>query len=399
MKQIVILLMVFSFRFGWSFPAIAGSGIDVGNVIVFTAHQSWNSRIYILSMDGGVIRHFDYEYYIFNDLEVVDNEVYVTDWVAPCLYRVDIETGELEQIVNDMSLESLYDVAWDGSYFYMKEWNLRRYTMDGTFSGSIDFPESVRGAAWDGTNYWTLNSNGEIKCWSLNAWPTVTEIPENAFAAPSANCKGLWFDGSCFWTAESIENMVGHIYQFDTSGHVVNQWTAPAFIGYAACVVQAELPSPSPSPSETCTPVPTETPPPTRPAETGTPTPGISPTPTPFQCRNTGVTLFMPAHHFNPGDICYLQAEICNASERPFVNVPFFCILEIGNSFWFYPSWTQTPDWNVLFELPPGSLVATLIEPFPWPDMDTATDLIFWAAMTDGSMTEILGEIGVWQIE
>lgn len=219
----------------------AASGRYAGDVIVFTANQGWLSRIYVLRMDGSVLNYFEYTYYIFSDLEVVENEVYVTDWVAPRVYKVDIETGALETIVDDWSLYYLYDLAWDGAYFYAKEWSLNRYTLDGTFAGSASVDETIRGSAWDGVHYWTLSDEGELKRWDLSGWPTITEVPGD-FAPPTSTCRGLWHDGQHFWTAERIDGVIGHIYRFQPNGMIVRQWTEPAFAGYAACVVTLGLP-------------------------------------------------------------------------------------------------------------------------------------------------------------
>jgi len=213
-----------------------------GDVIVYTASQGWLSRIYVMRMDGTVLHYFEYEYYIFSDLEVVDNEVYATDWVAPRLYKIDIETGALDVIVDDWNLYYMYDVAWDGVYFYAKEWSLNRYDLDGDWAGSASFAETIRGAAHDGVYYWTLNDEGHIRCWDISGWPTIVEIPENAFDPPGAACRGLWFDGEYFWSAERIDGALGQIYQFGYDGAIMNRWTEPAFDGYAACVVTMGLP-------------------------------------------------------------------------------------------------------------------------------------------------------------
>jgi hypothetical protein len=209
-------------------------------MIVYTANQGWFSRIYALTMDGVVITFHEYEYYIFSDLEVVGNDVYVTDWVAPRLYKVDALTGDISVVVDDWNLLSMYDVAWDGAFFYIDEWSLNRYDIQGDWQGSASFSESVRGSAWDGDYYWTLDTDGEIECWDLSAWPTVTEIEENAFLPPTPFCRGLWFDGQYFWTAESKDTL-GKIYRFDYEGHTVAEWTEPAFSGYAACVVPGPM--------------------------------------------------------------------------------------------------------------------------------------------------------------
>ncbi len=206
------------------------------DVIVFTASQSWNSRIYVMDMSGQVLDYWEYEYYIFTDLEVADGEVYAADWVAPRLYKVNIENGDLEIVVDDWNLLSMYDVAWDGSYFYIDEWSLNRYDINGSWDSVASFDLSTRGSAYDGQYYWTLDSDGNIQCWDISGWPTITEEPGNNFDPPSSDCKGLWFDGAYFWSAEAIDGQLGQIYKFDYDGGVIEQWTAPAFVGYAAVV-------------------------------------------------------------------------------------------------------------------------------------------------------------------
>jgi hypothetical protein len=214
----------------------------VGDMIVYTAHQGWLSRIYLLRMDGSVIRYFEYDFYFFADFEVVDNEVYAAEAFAPRVYLVDLDTGELEVVVDDWTLYYFYGLAFDGTYFYLNEWDLNRYELDGTKDGMASFDESVAGAAWDGTYYWTLNDEENlIKCWDVSGWPSIVEVPPNAFTPPTPFCRGLWFDGQYFWTAESIEDTLGHIYRFDYDGQIKNQWLEPAFQGWSACVVSAGL--------------------------------------------------------------------------------------------------------------------------------------------------------------
>jgi|GEM_PF-1715361 len=207
------------------------------DVIVYTAHQSWLSRIYILDMNGTVIRYFEYSFYYFADLEVVNNEIYVAEAFAPRVYKVDLETGALEVVIDDWNLFYFYDLAFDGSHFYLTEWSLNKYDINGTWQGSTPFGD-VFGGAWDGTYYWTLTDQSEIKCWDISLWPNLAEITSNNFAPPSTDCRGLWFDGDYFWSAESIDSVLGKIYRFDHSGGVVEQWTEPGFMGWSACVVK-----------------------------------------------------------------------------------------------------------------------------------------------------------------
>jgi hypothetical protein len=228
-KSVVVLLLVLVF--------ITSIVISGESMIIYTASQSWNSRIYILNMDGSLYNYYEYEYYIFSDMEVVNNEVYVVDWVAPRLYKFYPESGNLEVIVDDWSLLCMYDVAFDGTYFYIDEWSLNRYELDGDYDSTASFDLSTRGGAWNGEYYWTLDDNGNIQCWDISDWDEITEISENNFSAPSQYCKGLWFDGEYFWTAESKDNL-GYIYSFDYDGSVIEQWLEPAFSGYSAVVIE-----------------------------------------------------------------------------------------------------------------------------------------------------------------
>jgi len=205
--------------------------------IVYTANQSWLSRIYVLDTEGSVERYFEYDFYRFCGMEVVDGELYVAEAFAPRLYRVDIESGDLEVVVDDWSLYYFYDVAFDGTYFYLDEWDLNRYELDGTKDGTASFDEDVYGCAWDGQYLWTLDDADVVKCWDISSWPGVVEVAANAFAPPSADCRGLWFDGRNFWTAESLDGALGQIYVFEHGGAVVAQFEEPAFSGWGACLI------------------------------------------------------------------------------------------------------------------------------------------------------------------
>ncbi len=205
--------------------------------IVFTANQEFLSRIYVLSMSGAVEGFHEYEFYRWCDMEVVDGELYVADAFAPRVYRVDVETGELELVIDDWSLYYFYGLAFDGQYFYLDEWDLNRYTPDGVKDGTAGFSEDVYGAAADGASLWTLDDSGTAKCWDLSSWPALTRVPEEDIPVPSNACRGLFFDGETFWSAESREDTLGLIYRFDRDGAVLRQWVAPAHRGWGACLL------------------------------------------------------------------------------------------------------------------------------------------------------------------
>ena len=203
-------------------------------LIVYTANQEFLSRIYLLRMDGSVERFFEYDFYHFVDTEVVGGELYVADAFAPRVYRVDVATGDLDVIIDDWSLYYFYGLAWDGTYFYVDEWDLNRYTIDGHYSGRASFDETVYGSAHDGTYLWTLDDEHPVRCWDISQWPAVTALPENDFPAPSPNCRGLWFDGTHFWTAESGD-AIGHMREAGRADGAVRARALSPGAGRASC--------------------------------------------------------------------------------------------------------------------------------------------------------------------
>jgi len=204
-------------------------------VMMFSANQYFNSRIYTLSTSGSVQNYFHYENYHFCDMEVVNNELYVAEAFAPRVLKVDLQTGDLDVIIDDWSLFYFYDVAFDGTYFYVTEWDLNRYDINGVKEGTASFDEDVFGSAWDGQYLYMLNDNNLIKCWDVALWPNLIEVTANNFSPPSDSCRGLWFDGTYFWTTQGFDGNLGYIYQFDYSGQIIDQILSPAWIGFGVC--------------------------------------------------------------------------------------------------------------------------------------------------------------------
>jgi hypothetical protein len=195
-----------------------------------------------LRTDGTIYTYHEYDFYRFNDIEIVDNKIYASEAFAPRMYRVDPLTGDLELIIDDWSLYYFYDLAFDGNYFYVDEWDLNRYDVLGNKAGTAAFDETVFGSTYDGTYLWILDEFAQIRCWDIGAWPSIAELIDNSFPAPTEFCRGLWFDGTHFWTAESIDGTLGHIYRFEYGGRIVAQWDEPAFNGWAAGLILANNP-------------------------------------------------------------------------------------------------------------------------------------------------------------
>ena len=214
---------------------LLSASLSAEEVMMFTANQYFTSRIYTLSTNGTVQNYFQYDNYHFCDMAVVNNELYVAEAFAPRVLKVNLETGELDVIIDDWSLYYFYDLAFDGTYFYVTEWDLNRYDINGNKNGTASFSDDVYGSAWDGEYLWMLNDNAQIKCWDVALWPNLIEVTTNAFSPPSSACRGLWFDGNYFWSTEGLDGSLGYIYQFDYSGQVIDQIAAPAWVGFGVC--------------------------------------------------------------------------------------------------------------------------------------------------------------------
>ncbi|MBN1550729.1 hypothetical protein JW979_04650, partial [bacterium] len=129
---------------------------------------------------------------------------------------------------------------------------------------------------------------------------------------------------------------------------------------------------------------PTPTPEPTS-AVTATPTP--DPTP---PCLELGVTIWMPANYFWPGMPCACTVFICNPQPGNLVDVPLFVILDVYGIYFFAPSFSSFDYESVTIGT--GWTRFDVIPPFAWPENSgSATNIIWYAALTDMDITTILG--------
>lgn len=204
-------------------------------VIVYNGVDEFDSRVYLIFADGSS-SYFEYPVYRFADIEIVNNEVYLAEAFAPRVYKMNIKTGELKVVVDDWSLFVFYGIFNDGQYFYVREENLRRYTMAGKFESSAKFSEKILGSAWDGRYMWTMNENA-LKSWDISQWPKITETTLASVAAPAENCRGLWHDGHALWTV-CRANAGNQIIQFTTDGKSIEKTEHQGFPGWAAGFVE-----------------------------------------------------------------------------------------------------------------------------------------------------------------
>jgi len=137
---------------------------------------------------------------------------------------------------------------------------------------------------------------------------------------------------------------------------------------------------------------------------TATPTPtGGTPTPTPTAsggCDRTGVTITMPSHLFNPGDVCNCHAIVCNREGHPLEGHPLYVLLDVFGEYFFAPSFNQRGDnyLNLYPEFPEGVTDVTVLSDFTWPDTDSSAEHILWyGAILDPGVTEIIGDLGTFE--
>ncbi|HPQ39085.1 MAG TPA: fibronectin type III domain-containing protein, partial [bacterium] len=116
------------------------------------------------------------------------------------------------------------------------------------------------------------------------------------------------------------------------------------------------------------------------------------------RCSEVGVRLMMPAHHYKPGDTCYLDAIICNSFQVPVPEARFFAILNAYGEYFFAPGWTRELDYWT-FGIQPGPQTLHVISPFNWPDgTGSAAGLQFLGAVTDPDITHIIGQYSIWDL-
>jgi len=120
------------------------------------------------------------------------------------------------------------------------------------------------------------------------------------------------------------------------------------------------------------------------------PTP--TPTATPDPCTGLECIIDMPSAMYHPDDTCYCNVILCNPGPKTYVNLPVFVILDVYGIFYFAPDFNDY-GYFLLESLPPGSDELEILPEFTWPsDAGSASDIHFYAGMTDRDITELIGE-------
>jgi Peptidase family C25/Propeptide_C25 len=120
------------------------------------------------------------------------------------------------------------------------------------------------------------------------------------------------------------------------------------------------------------------------------------PTPTPAPtCGPLGVSLWMPAQLFEPGDPFACSVFCCNPSHTIYSDVPLFVILDVYGEYFCAPGFTEMDYYTISLE--PGLAEMVILSEFPWPDdAGSATGLTWYAGMTNPEFTALFGEFDTW---
>ena len=153
--------------------------------------------------------------------------------------------------------------------------------------------------------------------------------------------------------------------------------------------------TPSHTPTDTPTDVPTATP-------ENTPSPTSSPMETPVPpsptapCTTLGAKIWMPALYYQPGNPCACTVFLCNPESVTYNTVPLFVLLEVAGSYFFAPSFEDF-DYYTIQNLAPGVTPVEIIHEFIWPEgTGSASEINWYAAMTNESQTELFGAMDTW---
>jgi predicted outer membrane repeat protein len=175
--------------------------------------------------------------------------------------------------------------------------------------------------------------------------------------------------------------------------------------------------TPEPTPTTTATQVPTSTPTPPSPTETPPPptstpepptqtprpptdtplpptdVPSYTPNPTETpDCSVLGCEIFMPLKYFTPGDDCFCDVLLCNPHHETYSDVPVFAVLDIYGNYFFAPSFGEFDYYSCL--IPNGKILVNVLPRFTWPSgAGSASNVLWYAAMTNPAMTELFGEL------
>ena len=200
----------------------------------------------------------------------------------------------------------------------------------------------------------------------------------------SADYQTIYYNGSPLLQKSWTDGVSGggalNIACLDLFAHTQVSWAAY----YDDFVLQPTEGTPTPVPPITATP--------TSPVKTPTPVPTLD-----KYCEILGVSLWMPSHYYEPGDTVKCEIITCNPGTEILTDVPLFAILDVYGLYYFAPSFTDFDHFNI--DLYPNTFQLISVFPeFRWPSgAGTASNILWYSAMTDQDFSALLGELDIWE--
>ncbi len=113
---------------------------------------------------------------------------------------------------------------------------------------------------------------------------------------------------------------------------------------------------------------------------------------TPKPTPDFSLNLVLNRTVFRPGEPFLLGVTIENLNRLPYYNQPFFVLLDVYGSYYFYPSWTHELDFMYIDITQWIKTVPILY--FDWPEVnDSADGIAFHAAILNSDLTSVIGNI------
>ncbi len=109
----------------------------------------------------------------------------------------------------------------------------------------------------------------------------------------------------------------------------------------------------------------------------------------------TRVHIEMPSKVINPGDKVFCHAIIRNVGNEMPQDTKLFVILDVKGSYWFAPGFISFDCYSDAFQN--GLTTVEVIPEFEWPSgAGSASEIVWYAALTNPEMTELTSPIGVF---
>lgn len=111
----------------------------------------------------------------------------------------------------------------------------------------------------------------------------------------------------------------------------------------------------------------------------------------------TGTELWMPFKDISPDSYCACKVIVQNSGTDMMTENPLFVILDVYGNYYFAPSFNNFDYYTASFA--PGRTLIAVLDEFHWSEGLGSGQAIFYSAITDAEITEIVGEMSTLEFE